>query len=206
MIREAKKNDVKDCSKLIHLSGPHLFCYLYNLNETDIFTLLEFMCEVENTSYSYKNCLLDVDDDSIRGCIIALPFPIIKKYMTNELKFFWKVKQGFFPSLFYFLKVFSRLLTALKYPKLEDDEYYISNLAVYSEFRGQGIGKKLLNAIEERVKEANYKKISLYVELDNNGAIKLYEKFGFKITKSVTFPLRLKKRGLEGLHKMVKEL
>lgn len=130
----------------------------------------------------------------------------MKKYTTNELKYFWKVKQGFFPSLYYFLKVFSRLLTALKYPKIENDEYYISNLAVYSEFRGQGIGKKLLKAMEERVKDSGYSKLSLFVELDNNGAIKLYEKFGFKITKSVTFPPKLKERGLEGLHKMVKEL
>lgn len=142
----------------------------------------------------------------IRGLIIALPFPIIKKYTTNELKFFWTVKTGFFSSIKYFLKVFTRLLTALKYPKLHDDEYYISNLAVYPGFRGKGIGKKLLNAVEERAKDAGYKKLSLYVELDNNLAVKLYEKCGFKIISSVTFPPKLKKYGLEELHKMVKEL
>lgn len=206
MIKNAEKKDVKECAQLIHISGPHLFTYLYNLEEPDIFTLLESMSEAEETSFSYKNCLLDVEGERIRGLIIALPFPIMKKYTTNELKFFWKVKKGLFPSLIYFFKVFSRLLTALKYPHLMDDEYYISNLAVYSPYRGQGIGKNLLKVVEDRAKNSGYNKLCLYVELDNNGAIKLYEKFGFNITASVTFPQKLKKHGLEGLHKMVKEL
>lgn len=60
MIREANKVDIKDCSKLIHISGAHLFCYLYNLDVPDIYTLLETMCEAGDTTYSYKNALLEV--------------------------------------------------------------------------------------------------------------------------------------------------
>lgn len=53
-------------------------------------------------------------------------------------------------------------------------------LSVAQNFRGQGIGEYLLGFILERAKEAGIKIAYLKVFSDNQKAINLYEKFGFK--------------------------
>ena len=57
----------------------------------------------------------------------------------------------------------------------------ILNLFVLEEYRGQGIGKKL---VDEVIKVCNKEKIdmlTLEVRVSNNYAIKMYEDIGFKV-------------------------
>ena len=60
------------------------------------------------------------------------------------------------------------------------DEGYITNIAVFPEFRRRGIATALLDRCMELSKEKNLAFISLEVRESNKSAIKLYEKFGFK--------------------------
>jgi ribosomal protein S18 acetylase RimI-like enzyme len=59
---------------------------------------------------------------------------------------------------------------------------YLSNVAVYPEYRSLGIGTKLLGAIEEEVKGIGKNRIVLHADITNFGAIRLYER-----RASVTF-------------------
>jgi ribosomal protein S18 acetylase RimI-like enzyme len=45
-----------------------------------------------------------------------------------------------------------------------ENEYYISSIAAYPEFRGHGFGSLLLTKVEEIAKENNLEKLSLDVE------------------------------------------
>lgn len=56
---------------------------------------------------------------------------------------------------------------------------YLSRLIVKDTCRKRGIGTCLCNYIFEFCKKLGYKEISLGVNLDNFGAIKLYHKLGF---------------------------
>ena len=60
------------------------------------------------------------------------------------------------------------------------DEGHITNIAVYPEYRGQGIGhylvKKLINICEER----DMTSITLEVRASNSVAQSLYKKYGFE--------------------------
>lgn len=58
-------------------------------------------------------------------------------------------------------------------------EGYITNVAVYKEFRGMGIGKMLLDEMIEFAKNNDAEFISLEVRISNAVAISLYEKMGF---------------------------
>jgi ribosomal protein S18 acetylase RimI-like enzyme len=51
-------------------------------------------------------------------------------------------------------------------------------MAVFAQYRGQGIGTKLLDAILDVARERGYAAVSLSVE-DDNGARRLYEQAGF---------------------------
>lgn len=63
------------------------------------------------------------------------------------------------------------------------DVTHILNLAVLPEFRGQGIGSMLLRDALQELKQSGIKTnlVTLEVRESNIAAIRLYEKFGFKI-------------------------
>lgn len=65
--------------------------------------------------------------------------------------------------------------------KLAENEYYLSSIAVYPEFRGLGVGTKLLSVIGRESEKTCNNKIILDVETNNKKAIKLYERLGYII-------------------------
>lgn len=62
----------------------------------------------------------------------------------------------------------------------QEDKVYLYGLCVDTDFRGQGIGEKIMLGIFEYLKEKKIKLVELTVAPENSGAIKLYEKIGFE--------------------------
>lgn len=58
-------------------------------------------------------------------------------------------------------------------------------IVVRENFRGMGIGSKLMNSLIALARREGLRKIRLIVSADNHRAIKLYKKFGFKITRFI---------------------
>jgi len=63
---------------------------------------------------------------------------------------------------------------------LVEDYGHIVSIAVSPEHRGKGIGKKLLNEIENRLIERGAKLLLLEVGVDNEVAIRMYLENGYK--------------------------
>ena len=61
----------------------------------------------------------------------------------------------------------------------------ISEIVIDRNFRGKGFAEKLLKKSIEEMKLNGISFILLYVNINNQPAIRLYEKFGFQITKKV---------------------
>lgn len=59
-------------------------------------------------------------------------------------------------------------------------EVYITNVAVFSEFRRTGVGKALVVFLVEEMKNENAEFVTLEVRKTNHNAISLYEKCGFE--------------------------
>ena len=70
-----------------------------------------------------------------------------------------------------------------------EGEYYISNIAVFPEYRGTGIGTALITKIEQYAKKKGLKKIALDVEVENSDAVRLYQRLGYWITKESSVKL-----------------
>jgi ribosomal protein S18 acetylase RimI-like enzyme len=86
------------------------------------------------------------------------------------------------------------------------DAYYIQCLAVYSEFRRQGISKHLLAKADELARQARCKTVELDTEADNTVAIDAYKKHGMEITgTSPVVYSRIQRRQI-CLYRMVKTL
>lgn len=56
---------------------------------------------------------------------------------------------------------------------------HIQDLAVIPDYRGQGVGRALLEAVEEQALDHGCCKLTLDVQDDNQPARALYERFGF---------------------------
>ena len=65
-------------------------------------------------------------------------------------------------------------------------EIELTYIGVAPEARGQKLGQILLHTFLEESRAAEYQKVSLSVEIDNQAAISLYQKNGFQITRSFT--------------------
>ena len=67
------------------------------------------------------------------------------------------------------------------YARLEiPDTLYISSLALFEGFRGLGLGTKLLSIARAQARARNFDALSLLVFEQNTGAVKLYEREGFR--------------------------
>ena len=59
------------------------------------------------------------------------------------------------------------------------DEGYITNIAVFPQYRGNGVAKKLLEALVKFAQDKKLKFISLEVRKSNVSAVSLYQKLNF---------------------------
>ena len=59
----------------------------------------------------------------------------------------------------------------------------IKRMYVKPEFRGLGISKKILSALEQHARESHYQRLILETGLKQPEAISLYEKYGYKPLK-----------------------
>ena len=64
---------------------------------------------------------------------------------------------------------------------IPNERIYLSRLIVKKEYRNSGIGTMITEFLIDKAKEWGYSEISLGVDSDNEAAIRLYEKMGFKI-------------------------
>jgi ribosomal protein S18 acetylase RimI-like enzyme len=75
----------------------------------------------------------------------------------------------------------SRILTTEILP----NEFYVSVLCVNSNYRRQGIGENLIKNATKIAKDKKCSRMILDVTKENYGAIKFYEKNGFRIYDEV---------------------
>ncbi len=84
-----------------------------------------------------------------------------------------------------FPAIYSRTTVDIETPT---DSLHITNLHVEEAARGQDIGTKLLIWAEEEAHRIGATRLSLTTIPTNVGGIRLYERFGFKTTKTVNSP------------------
>lgn len=84
----------------------------------------------------------------------------------------------------------------------EPGELVMDGIAVDPEARGKGVGSTLLNEIRRYAKQYNYERIRLDVVDTNPRAKKLYERIGFRVTRTEQFPLLGRLLGFSGVSTM----
>ena len=205
MIRKAHNRDKKQASELYYISGPNICNYCFASDEKTTLKLIEMLFQKPANSFSHECYWLYEEDERIKGAAVVFPGKdeaLLENNIGRYSKEMLKIAG--------YKRCISMMLRSRTFHKFapcaEADEFYIQSLAVFPEFRGQGIGSALLNHIIAHAKDNSYKKVSLIAESDNEHAIMIYKKLGFVITEEVTLPGKFQKFYLAGFKKMVLNL
>ena len=102
-----------------------------------------------------------------------------------------------------FTAIWSRTTVDIDIPA---DSFHLTNLHVEAAAAGQGVGTKLLEWAQAEAVRIGARNMSLTTIPTNVGGLRLYERFGFRTTKTVNSPSYERHTGIPGRVYLEKEL
>ncbi|NJE04700.1 GNAT family N-acetyltransferase [Thermococcus sp. M36] len=177
--------EAKHFARLMRLSAPEYFPALLGPKFAEVFEKL-FM-EKKNL-FSHEHVVFARFEGKIAGMLLSYDWRSKKK---EETRTGWLMMKTLG---FDFLKQLLAFISSISGSgRLGEGDYYISNIAVYQEFRGKKIGKALMLEAERLARESEAKRLALDVERDNEIAIAVYKKLGYTIEREHEIELGRKK-------------
>ena len=134
--------------------------------------VLEELARNEHSQYSYHNAIVAESDGAIAGAIVGYDGARLHELREHTFKIIGK-HSGTVPSA--------------TEDETNPDEFYLDSLGVLPEFRGQGIGGKLLTAMRDKALSEGHKHIGLLVDFENPKAERLYISLGFERVENKKF-------------------
>ncbi|NJE26505.1 GNAT family N-acetyltransferase [Thermococcus sp. MV5] len=178
---EGTKKEAEHFAELMEMSAPEYFPDLLGRKFKELFKVL--FLERENL-FSHEHVVFAFYENSTAGMLLGYDWRTKER---EEKRTGWLMLKTLG---FDFLKQLPAFISAASGPgKLEKSDYYISNVAVYPEFRERGIGKALMLKAEELARESGAKRIALDVEKDNEVAIAVYKKLGYSFEREHSIEL-----------------
>lgn len=181
IIRKGLPEDAPDFANLALLSEPPLFPAIFG---SGVRGVMQNLFRHRRNLFSFEHSYFIEVDGRKAGVILGYDWKAQRKgEWRTGLLLIKCMKLGFLTKIPSLLKAMSVV------GRGEDNEYYVSSLAVYPEFRGSKLGTNLLLRAEEEAKRCGAEKSALDVDVDNQGAIKLYNRLGYSM---VGKPMRAK--------------
>jgi ribosomal protein S18 acetylase RimI-like enzyme len=130
-------------------------------------------------------CVLD-PSKKIIGWAMGSPHPdrINSELRTPLLWFAFQMLRVLVTRPLILLQLISSVLSSSAETEMKSDAMELTYIGVAANQRDKGLGKDLLSTFIDMSREAGYRSVVLSVEKDNKAAIALYQKAGFKITKT----------------------
>lgn len=173
IIRKGRTEDAQDFSQLILLSAATFFPSIFASNTEEV---MRKIFQQTGNLFSFEHSYFIEVNDKIAGMALGYNWEQKRREeLHTGLLLVKYLKWSFFTRIFYLLKAQGIV------GKVSENEYYLSNIAVYPEFRALGLGTKLFSEIKRESEKTKANKIVLDVETNNKKAVRLYEKLGYVI-------------------------
>jgi len=127
-------------------------------------SVLEEIARMEDSQYSYHRALLAMADDTPAGAIVGYDGALLKRLRALTLSVIYKYN----PQL------------TMEDEETGEGEFYLDSIGILPEFRGCGIGSRLLTAMREQAFSLGHKRVGLLVDSENPKAERLYVSLGFE--------------------------
>jgi len=203
LIRPAGPDDAAVAAQLIYYAGPNHMPAFFGKPESKAIRVLRRMFRLPYHATSYTYAFVVEDECKVVGLLSGLDGKSWRasKHASKMYGPLWFVAVPLWqiPRMIAAYDDFDRAM-----PPVSDEEYYIAYLAVLPERRRQGIGRQLMEFAENQARAKGLKRIVLDVEIENEGARRLYEHLGFQTAKLVTDPDYCRRFNFHGSLQMVK--
>lgn len=163
--RTATREDRYELARLFRIASSGVADYMWRIRLAPKYpglTPLEIGARRfarEEGNLSYKKCVVAEQDGAVIGMLFT--FPIEEEQEADG-------------------KPADPILKP--YEELEiPGSFYICALALLPDFRGRGVGTKMLSIAREQAYERGFGTLSLVVFEQNGGAVRLYERNGFEV-------------------------
>lgn len=195
--RQITDRDVKNADKIICLSPSHRAVLLSaGVPQEKLYILGKGISDPFGGDITvYRRCrdeifaaIDELQKDGFFGniCIVPLELRLVKDIARLEALCFsepWSeegILEAYRLGTKFFIAENSKQLMGYIGIKAVIDEGYITNVAVYPQYRGIGVATALINKVFDFAKEKGLSFVSLEVRASNTAAVSLYEKTGFK--------------------------
>ena len=157
--------DAVALTELVNFAGEGLPLYLWDKMKQPGETAWDVgrsRAARDEGSFSYRNAVIAEIDGKCAACLIGYPQPDSPEEIDYEKM----------PPMFAPLQELENLAPCT---------WYVNVLAVYPEYRGLGLGTKLLRIAEELASQNGKSGMSVIVSDANPGARRLYERCGYEV-------------------------
>jgi ribosomal protein S18 acetylase RimI-like enzyme len=162
--RPARKEDCRTIAELYRISSDAVADYIWRgLAEPgqEPIEVGERRYAREGTAFSYRNCTVAERRGEVAGMLVAFP---VEEPDSNVGGPDEEVDPVLKP-----------------YGELErPGSFYICGMALFPEYRGQGLGTRMLELARQQTDQRGLDELSLIVFEQNAGAKRLYERHGFR--------------------------
>ena len=199
-IRPAHAADVELAARLIYLSMGELADYLFGGVQISVEGILAGLFLREDDRFSWRRSEIAEWQGVSAGLLVSFAG---REFLYREMTIGLGLLQ-----LCGWLDVMRLSLRALSIAnriETRRDEYYLANMGVLPEYQNLGIGSGLLEQAEQKARSVGLDKCSLIVDLENLAAQRLYERAGYRVVYSKTYPGPAE-QAHAGYHRMVKAL
>lgn len=202
IVRPAHPQDAKLAARLIHLALGRFGEYTFgNGNPAKTQDVLERLFIAGSNRFSHEHAFMAEKGGGVAGLLLAHPAKIMTRLDLLTARPMLRIL-----GLGEALRLLVRFLPLAGGREAERDEYYVSDLAVFPQFQGQGIGTRLLAFADEQAARHGLGKCSLIVALHNDAARQLYLRLGYRIVETVTYSRVQQRCGERGYQRMMKVL
>jgi len=172
-IRCARPSDAPHITRLVLFSAPTFLPAVFG---PGIDRAVEEMAAGQGTLFSHEHAVIAEEAGTVRGMLLAYS-GVVKAAQDPRtgLALLGVLRTGMIRRLPRLLKLQSTI------GRIGKNEYYISNVAVYPEQRGRGIGSLLIARASDEAQKSAIVRLVLDVETENPDAQRLYERLGFRV-------------------------
>jgi ribosomal protein S18 acetylase RimI-like enzyme len=163
-IRPARKSDAAALAILVDIAGEGMPSYMWSrMREPgqSAFEVGRARAAREEGGFSYRNATVGEIDGEVAACLVD--YRLDDPYDTGDLTE---------------LPEMVRPLVELE--AKAPGSWYVNVLAAFPEFRGHGLGGRLLALAEERGRAQGARSASVIVASENEGAARLYARTGYR--------------------------
>lgn len=174
-LRSATVQDCPTAARLMQIAADGVCDYIWSLQQDEFPTLSPLEIGAKRYAegegnFSYRNCTLALTHDEhqqerVQGMVMAFAIPS-EEVSTAAAE----APPEDFPG--------AEVLAP--YALEQPNSWYICALAVFPPYRQQGIGTQLLDLAFEQARERGFPTVSLLCFEQNVGALRLYQRYGFK--------------------------